>query len=130
MDRVARRASTPTAARSRSRRRSSRTSPARVAPRCTDGAGVELPADGVRPDRVTRYGTPRQGADGPLTDDVMKCQLKPLRRDDYAGHASPTRSGRGSQQAFPSGVCDYTQAGRRPARRDPVAHLPGQAAAA
>ena len=32
---------------------------------------------------VSSYGTPRQGADGPLTEDVMKCRLKPMRRDDY-----------------------------------------------
>ena len=56
--------------------------PDSVAPRCTDGQGRELPSE-VCDQTVSAYGTPRQGADGPLTEDVMKCQLKPLRRDDY-----------------------------------------------
>ena len=34
------------------RARSSRTSPTRVAPRCTDGNGKDVPVRGVRPDRV------------------------------------------------------------------------------
>jgi hypothetical protein len=31
---------------------------------------------------VQAYGTPRQGAGGPLAEDVMKRQLKPMRRED------------------------------------------------
>ena len=47
----------------------------------------------------------------------MKCQLKPLRRDDYPVTFTDAQWQR-LQQAFPGGVCDYTQAGREPARGD------------
>ena len=59
---------------------------------------------------VSSYGTPRQGADGPLTEDVMKCRLKPMRRDDYSATFTDAQWQR-LQQAFPSGVCDYTKRG-------------------
>src|SRR5829696_5534502 len=50
-----------------------------VAPGCTDGNGHDVAA-AVCDQTVQAYGTPRLGADEPMTDDVMKCQLKPLRR--------------------------------------------------
>ena len=40
------------------------------------------------------------GAGGPLTDDVMKCQLKPLRRDDYPVTFTDAQWAQ-LQQAFP-----------------------------
>jgi hypothetical protein len=83
--------------------------PGTVAPRCTDGQGRELPSE-VCDQTVTSYGTPRQGADGPLTEDVMKCQLKPMRRDDYPVAFTDEQWAQ-LQQAFPGGVCDYTRPG-------------------
>jgi hypothetical protein len=83
--------------------------PGTVAPRCTDGQGGERPSE-VCDQTVSSYGTPRQGADGPLTEDVMKCQLKPMRRDDYPV-AFTDAQWRRLEQAFPGGVCDYTKPG-------------------
>lgn len=53
------------------------------------------------------FGNPRIAAGGPITDDVLKCQLKPLARADYPGinDAQFARLG----VAFSSGVCDYTK---------------------
>jgi hypothetical protein len=83
--------------------------PDTVAPRCTDGNGKDLPST-VCDQTVSAYGTPRQGADGPLAEDVMKCRLKPLRREDY-----PVTFTDGQwqqlEQAFPGGVCDYSKPG-------------------
>jgi hypothetical protein len=83
--------------------------PETVAPRCTDGQGREVPSE-VCDQTVTSYGTPRQGADGPLTEDVMKCQLKPLRRDDYSVTFTDEQWSR-LEQVFADGVCDYSKPG-------------------
>ena len=83
--------------------------PGTVAPRCTNGQGDDVPSE-VCDQTVTSYGTPRQGADGPLTEDVMKCQLKPMRREDYPVTFTDEQWSR-LQQAFPDGVCDYTRPG-------------------
>src|SRR3954468_5658116 len=83
--------------------------PGTVAPRCTDGNGHEVPSE-VCDGTVSAYGTPRLGADEPMTDDVMKCQLKPLRRDDYPVTFTDDQWAQ-LQQAFPGGVCDYGKPG-------------------
>lgn len=63
------------------------------------------------------YGDARLAAGMPLTHDIMKCQLKPLRARDF-----PVSFTRGQwaqlQEAFPAGVCDWTQrsVGWRPLR--------------
>jgi hypothetical protein len=83
--------------------------PDSVAPRCTDGTGKELPSEACD-QTVASYGTPRQGADGPLTEDVMKCRLKPMVRDDYTVTFTDAQWA-SLQQAFPAGVCDYNKPG-------------------
>jgi hypothetical protein len=83
--------------------------PDSLAARCTDGTGTELPEESCDL-TVAAYGTPRQGADGPETEDVMKCKLKPLRRDDYAASFTDEQWSR-LEQAFPGGVCDYSKPG-------------------
>ncbi|MEA2425257.1 MAG: hypothetical protein QOH13_1667, partial [Thermoleophilaceae bacterium] len=83
--------------------------PDTVAPRCTDGKGTEVPSE-VCDASVAAYGTPRLGADEPMTDDVMKCQLKPLRRDDYPVTFTDAQWEQ-LQQSFPGGVCDYSKPG-------------------
>ncbi|CAA2101719.1 DUF6351 family protein [Variovorax paradoxus] len=54
--------------------------------------------------------TPRMAAGGPLTDDIAKCQLKPLNPSDYRVIFTPTQWAR-LNAAFPGGVCDWTQPG-------------------
>lgn len=54
--------------------------------------------------------TPRMAAGGPLTDDIAKCQLKPLNPSEYSVTFSPMQWTRLSA-AFPDGVCDWTKPG-------------------
>jgi hypothetical protein len=83
--------------------------PDSVADRCTDGAGKELPSESCD-QTVAAYGTPRLAADEPETDDVMKCQLKPMNRDDYPVTFTDAQWKR-LEEAFPGGVCDYKKPG-------------------
>jgi hypothetical protein len=50
-------------------------------------------------------------AGAPITDDVIKCQLKPLDDADYlpAVFAAPEKTRLAA--AFPDGVCDYSKPG-------------------
>jgi hypothetical protein len=83
--------------------------PESVAPRCTNGDGTDVPAEACDV-TVQSYGTPRQGAGGPLSEDVMKCQLKPLSRDDYPVTFTDAQWA-SLQAAFPGGVCDFSRPG-------------------
>jgi hypothetical protein len=56
------------------------------------------------------YGNPRQAAGGPLSSDVMKCQLKPLVRSDYNVTFTDAQWAL-LQATFPTGVCDYSKPG-------------------
>ena len=57
-----------------------------------------------------QYSHPRVVAGGPTTDDVFKCQLKPIDAKDYK--TAPTADQMSKlQTAFPQGVCDYTKPG-------------------
>ena len=56
------------------------------------------------------YGTSRQVAGGPLSSDVMKCQLKPLVRSDYSVTFTDAQWAL-LQATFPTGVCDYSKPG-------------------
>jgi hypothetical protein len=53
---------------------------------------------------------PRMVAGGPLTNDVLKCQLKPLERGDYTIAFSDEEWLR-LGEIFPSGVCDWSRPG-------------------
>ena len=59
---------------------------------------------------VAAYGTPRMAAGMPLSDDVLQCQLKPLRKDDYPVSFTDAQW-QALQLAFPNGVCDYSKPG-------------------
>lgn len=56
------------------------------------------------------YGNPRLVAGWAFTNDTYKCQLKPLRPSDYPVTFTDDQWMR-LQQAFPSGVCDWTKPG-------------------
>jgi hypothetical protein len=82
-----------------------------VPDRCTNGAGLELPSlvcDAV----VQSYATPRIAAGMPFTDDVMKCQLKPLRRSDFFPIMFNDAQWATLEATFPAGVCDYSKPGQ------------------
>jgi hypothetical protein len=57
------------------------------------------------------HASPRQVAGGPVAENILKCQLRPLSRADYAPavltDAQFTRLG----AAFPRGVCDFAKPG-------------------
>ncbi|GAC1409497.1 MAG: DUF6351 family protein [Burkholderiaceae bacterium] len=57
------------------------------------------------------HASPRQVAGGPLSEDILKCQLKPFSTADYAPVAlSATQIAR-LQAVFASGVCDWSKPG-------------------
>jgi hypothetical protein len=85
--------------------------PGSVTARCTDGVGTDLPQE-VCDQTVAAYGTPRIGAGGPLADDTLQCQMKPLRRDDYDVTFTDHQWAR-LVATFPNGVCDYAKPGVR-----------------
>jgi hypothetical protein len=83
--------------------------PGDVADRCTNGSGTDLPSE-VCDETVAAYGTPRIAADAPLADDVLQCQLKPLRKDDYPVAFTADQWSRLSK-VYAKGVCDYSKPG-------------------
>src|SRR3954451_10724835 len=83
--------------------------PSDIGERCPDGAGQSLPGE-VCDETVAAYASPRIAAGGPLTDDVMPCKLKPLRRDEYNVTFSDAQWAE-LRAAFPNGVCDYSKPG-------------------
>src|SRR3989441_742700 len=86
--------------------------PAEAHDLCTDGAGNELPSASC-PILFPYYAEPRMVAGEPFTGDVLKCQLKPIDRNDYATALPPMTNDQFAQLAaiFPSGVCDYSKPG-------------------
>src|SRR5215211_1289183 len=76
--------------------------PADVQDRCT--------ADLCKQEAATRYGTPRSVAGGDDLNDILKCSLKPLRREDYSVAFTDAEWAQ-LQQAFPTGVCDWSHPG-------------------
>jgi hypothetical protein len=86
--------------------------PEDVADRCTDGTpgGGDLPSEQC--DAVVQsYTTARFEAGMPLTDDVIKCDLRPLRRSNYFPVQFSDAQWQRLERLFPHGVCDYTRPG-------------------
>ena len=57
------------------------------------------------------FADPRVAAGGPMSDDVLKCQLRPLDRAEYYGVEFSDAQWRRLAAAFPDGVCDYRKPG-------------------
>jgi hypothetical protein len=53
---------------------------------------------------------PRMVAGGPLTNDIVKCRLRPIDPDDYAVAFTPDEMDR-LHDIFPDGVCDWSRPG-------------------
>ncbi len=77
--------------------------PADLQDRCT--------ADLCEQTLATRYGTPRSVAGEAEYNDILKCELKPLDRADYAGVTFSDAQWAQLQATFPQGVCDWTKPG-------------------
>jgi Tannase-like family of unknown function (DUF6351) len=99
--------------------------PADLQDRCT--------ADVCKQEVATRYGTLRSVAGGDDYNDIVKCQLKPLNRNDFGGVTFTDAQWDQLERTFPSGVCDWSKPGvgqqpnvpgsrtRTPAGRRPTA---------
>ena len=67
------------------------------------------------------HSDPRMAAGAPLTDEVLKCSLKPLDLKDYSQPLTQDQIAR-LQAVFPQGVCDYSRPGVGQQRVDGVWH--------
>ena len=80
----------------------------------SDGNRIDEPASLSGPGKCNSmypaHSTPRLTAGAPLSDDVMKCQLKPIDPKDYNVAFSPVELDQ-LRQIFPGGVCDYSKPG-------------------
>ncbi len=83
--------------------------PADLTDRCTNGTGTAVPSE-VCDETVEAYGTPRFAAGEPITDDILKCRLQPLRRTDFPVTFTDDQWSR-LAKAFPTGVCNYGKPG-------------------
>jgi hypothetical protein len=105
-----------------------RAKPAGVADFClvTGGARVtnfaaceaaDLAGGATAPSRFRVGSSPRQVAGGPLSENILKCDLKPLNSADYAPIVLTSAQMTRLQTVFPDGVCDWEQpgVGQRPA---------------
>ena len=61
--------------------------------------------------RLTKHSSPRQVAGGPLAENILKCQLKPLDFGDYSPVVFSSPQWARLQASFPEGVCDWSQKG-------------------
>jgi hypothetical protein len=90
--------------------------PAEAVDTCWDAAGRKI----VEPASFTATNTcnelypihsePRLVAGAPLTNDVMKCQLKPIHFADYQTTFTAAQRSR-MRAIFPAGVCDFSKPG-------------------
>jgi hypothetical protein len=84
--------------------------PPALVDRCTNGSGQEAPASTCDA-TVQAYSDPRLEAGMPPADDTIKCELKPLRREDYAPVVFTDAQWNRLNATYPTGVCDYTKPG-------------------
>ena len=61
--------------------------------------------------RLARHSSPRQVAGGPLAENILKCQLKPLNPADYPPDVFSSTQWARLQATFPGGVCDWNLPG-------------------
>jgi uncharacterized tannase-like protein DUF6351 len=61
--------------------------------------------------RLPKHASPRQVAGGPLAENILKCQLKPLDTADYAPITFIAAQLARLRATFPDGVCDWSKPG-------------------
>ena len=76
---------------------------------CEPASGVEQPGTDC-PALNRFYESPSQVAGESVRNDVLKCRLKPLRREDYSVTFTDAQWAT-LQQTFPTGVCDFSRPG-------------------
>ena len=87
-----------------------RNKPEELVDACYDATGAKITDLGACQQLYPPHGNPRLAAGEPLTNDVLKCQLKPLAATDYAVPLNTSQFAR-LQTIFPDGVCDYSKPG-------------------
>jgi hypothetical protein len=88
--------------------------PVAVHDRCEYVLGVQSsPTDGACLPQTaqTRFGTPREVAGGPRTNDILKCQLKPLANSGFGLVGLSDAQFQRLRKVFPRGVCDWQRRG-------------------
>ncbi|HEX5862229.1 MAG TPA: DUF6351 family protein [Nocardioides sp.] len=88
--------------------------PADVTDRCVTAAAAAACSVEELQALQTRFSTPRQEAGGPVANDNVACQLKPLDRSEYGviGAAFTAEQWAQLEQVFADGVCDWSVPGR------------------
>jgi len=80
---------------------------------------IQTSEDGISPSTCTSafpyHSDPRLAAGMPLTNDILKCALKPLDAADYGNALTPAQFTT-LQSIFPQGVCDFTRPGQGQAK--------------
>ena len=61
--------------------------------------------------RLKPHSSPRQVAGGPLAENILKCQLKPINPADYAPAVLTDAQRARLAVVFPTGVCDFSKPG-------------------
>jgi hypothetical protein len=90
--------------------------PAEAVDTCWDAAGTKIvePASFIAKNKCNElypiHSEPRLVAGAPLTNDVMKCQLKPINFGDYKVPFSDAQRTR-MRRIFHAGVCDFSRPG-------------------
>jgi hypothetical protein len=81
---------------------------------------AELPLDSESC-TVKYQASPRQAAGGPISENILKCSLKPLDflSADYAGITFDAGQKSALETVFANGVCDWSQPGVEQVRADP-----------
>jgi uncharacterized tannase-like protein DUF6351 len=78
--------------------------------------------------RLMKHSSPRQVAGGPLAENILKCQLKPLNPADYLPVVFSANQWTRLEATFATGVCDWSRpgVGQQPAASPlDFAHGPG-----
>jgi hypothetical protein len=84
--------------------------PAGAGDACFSGTGSQLSGPACQA-AFRYYSDPRIEAGMPTTDDVIKCQRKPLNRADYGSVKFTDAEWAKLRSAFTTGVCDYSTPG-------------------
>ena len=90
--------------------------PAGAVDTCWDSSGVKIvePASFTAQNKCNAlypiHSEPRLVAGAPLTNDVMKCQLKPISFSEYKTVFTDAQKNR-MKAVFPTGVCDFSKPG-------------------
>ena len=75
--------------------------------------------------KLAVFSSPHQVAGGALTENILKCTLKPLDFADYAAIVFTAGQQTRLNAVFPTGVCDWSKAGV--GQVDPISPLTFQA---